>query len=342
MRENPRGIAPLDWPALVDEAVRRRKAEKMTQKEHAALASVSIPTIVSFDRAETTLSLAKAFDILRVVGLLHEAKGEGAQERFVQEAFLRWRELTAKLPKDSPARFPHGFYRFDYALEGELRQPSLVAFEKMLKDAVVPHTGWPLFVDLTRPGLAPYEIDGTIECWVKPSSEGIERANEDASHCDFWRAAPAGRAFIIRGYQEDGQETFPAGTVFDVTLPIWRIGEAFLHAARLAKALAVNPDAVTVRLRALYTGLSGRILRAWANPLADLLIEGHAARSDEAMLEGTAPASEIEGKLEHFVYPMVASLFERFGVVGLAEDRVKTELDRMRQNRFRGDPLTAR
>jgi transcriptional regulator with XRE-family HTH domain len=342
MRENSRGIAPLDWPALVDEAIRRRKAEKMTQKEHAALASVSIPTIVSFDRAETTLSLAKAFDILRVVGLLHEEKGEGAQERFVQEAFLRWRELTAKLPKESPARFPHGFYRIDYALEGELRQPTLVAFEKMLKDAVVPHIGWPLFVDLTRPGLAPYESDGAIECWVKPASEGIERNNDDAAHCDFWRAVPAGRAFAIRGYQEDGQETFAPQTVFDTTLPVWRIGEAFLHAARLTKLLAVKPETVTAHLRVLYTGLTGRILRSWANPLADLLIEGHAARSDEAMLEGSAPAAEIEAHLERFVYPMVASLFERFGVVGLAEDRVKAELDKMRQNRFRGDPLTAR
>ena len=56
----------MDWRALVDEAIRRRKAEKLTQREHAALASVSIPTIVSFDRGEESLTLTKAFAILRV------------------------------------------------------------------------------------------------------------------------------------------------------------------------------------------------------------------------------------------------------------------------------------
>src|ERR1700722_13566174 len=102
MPENPRGVRPpLNWSALVEEAIRRRKAEKLTQREHAALASVSIPTIVGFDRGEKTLTLAKAFDILRVVGLLEEPVEGGAQEAFVQEAFARWRELTAKLPKDS-------------------------------------------------------------------------------------------------------------------------------------------------------------------------------------------------------------------------------------------------
>src|SRR3984957_20733552 len=101
MSENFGRIAPLNWRALVAEAIRRRKAEKLTQREHAALASVSIPTIVSFDRGERTLSLAKAFDILRVVGLVDEPAEGGAQEAFVQEAFARWRELTAKLPQES-------------------------------------------------------------------------------------------------------------------------------------------------------------------------------------------------------------------------------------------------
>jgi transcriptional regulator with XRE-family HTH domain len=79
MLENSIKVTPLNWRALVAEALRRRKAEKLTQREHAALASVSIPTIVAFDRGERTLSLAKAFDILRVVGLIEEPTEDGAQ-----------------------------------------------------------------------------------------------------------------------------------------------------------------------------------------------------------------------------------------------------------------------
>jgi transcriptional regulator with XRE-family HTH domain len=334
MPENSGRITPLDWRTLVNEAIRRRKAEKLTQREHAALASVSIPTIVSFDRGEGTLTLAKAFDILRVVGLVAEASKEGTQGAFVQEAFGRWRKLTAALPENSPGRFPDGWYRIDYALEGDLIPVELHELKIFLQKSVVPHTGWPLFLFPGRPELEPYEQDGVVERWLKPSDAGANRPLSDPAHCDFWRAAPTGRAFIIRGYQEDSQDTFAPRTIFDTTLPTWRLGEALLHAKNLADQLAVDQNKVTVRLRALYTGLSGRVLRAWGNPMSDLMFEGGAARSDEAVLETTTLAKDITAKLAEIVHPLVASLFERFGVTGLSVDRVSAELERMKNNHF--------
>lgn len=334
MPKNPGGMTPLDWRALVAEAIRRRKAEKLTQREHAALASVSIPTIVGFDRGEHTLTLAKAFDILRVVGLVNEPAEGGAQEAFVQESFTRWRELTAKLPKESPGRFTNGWYRFDYALEGDLKPIELYKLPPVLKQAVVSHTGWPLFLFPGRAELEPYEIDGTLECWLKPEDAGANRPLGDSAHCDFWRATPTGRAFLIRGYQEDSQDTFPPRTIFDTTLPIWRMGECLLHAQRFAKQLAIDPAQTNIRFRALYTGLSGRVLRSWGNPMSDLMIEGGAARSDEAMLEVVVPVREIEKNLATHLHAMIASLFDRFGVSGLSVDRVHAELERMTKNHF--------
>lgn len=335
MPKNLRGIT-LNWQELVAEAIRRRKAEKLTQREHAALASVSIPTIVGFDRGEQTLTLAKAFDILRVVGLLEEpGKKGGSQEAFVQEAFARWRELTASLSENSPGRMADGWYRIDYALQGEIKDVELHQFSTILEQAVVHHTGWPLFLYLTRHDLQPKEVDGVIECWLKPEDAGANRPFGDSAHCDFWRAAPTGRTFIIRGYQEDAQETFPPRTVFDTTLPTWRLGEAFLHAERLANQIAVDPQKMTVRLRAFYTGLNGRVLRSWANPLADLTIEGGASRSDEAVIEAVVPVADIKADLAKHLHPMIASLFERFGITGLSIARVEAELERMRQNNFR-------
>ncbi len=340
MRENSGIVGPVNWSAVVAEAVRRRKAENMTQKEHAALASVSIPTIIAFDRGERTLSLAKAFDILRVVGLVEEAAAETSQETFVGEAFARWRDLTKALPKDSPARFPHGWYRIDYALEGDIRHLEPHKLPDVLRKAVVPHTGWPMFWLPRRAEIAAREIDGTVECWLAPEIDGIDRMFEDAAHCDFWRAAPEGRMVLIRGYQEDGQETIPPGTIFDTTLPIWRTGEAFLHAARLAKLISADPDTATIRMRMLYTGLQGRDFRAWASPMSVDYFGGGRSRTDEAMLEGTAPAGEIEKDLGRFVYPFVSSLFERFGVTGVSEKFVGSELDRMRANQFGAGRLT--
>lgn len=339
MSENSRAIHALNWQALVDEALRRRKAEGLTQREHAALANVSVPTLAAFERGEATLTLAKAFDILRVVGLMEEAPGEGAQDRFVRDAFARWQALTSQLPKDSAARFPHGWYRFDYCLHGELKPMRLPEFRDILSKAVTRHTGWPVFWFPSRSEIAPRESDGTIECWLAPESDKAARAFNDPAHCDFWRAEPSGRLFLIRGYQEDSEETFPPATILDTTLPIWRMGEALLHAGRLASLLRKSEEApVTIRFRALYAGLGGRVLRSWANPLSDLVFEGHAARSAEAALETELAAENVEAQLAEHLLPLVSSLYERFGVTGLSLKRVQSEVDRLRSRRLQKRP----
>lgn len=326
-------IAPLNWQELVAEALRRRKAEKLTQREHAALASVSIPTIVAFDRGERTLTLAKAFDILRVVGLLQEDERDSTQEAFVKEAFARWRSLVATLPAHSSGRFPNGWYRFDYELQGELREPSLPELKDAIATNTIRHTGWPLFISMTRHEFEPREVDGVIECWVKPPESGIERRLADPAHCDFWRAAPSGRFLIMRGYQEDAQEAVTPGTIFDTTLPIWRMGEGLLHAARMAAAFGEHGAAgVTVRFRALYTGLSGRVMRSLQRPA--LIMDATAAKSDEAMIETTIAADRIEQDLAAAVYPLVSSLYERFGVSHLSRDFVSDEIARFRSGHF--------
>lgn len=344
MPEDTGAINALDWQALVEEAVRRRKAERMTQREHAALASVSIPTMIAFDRGERTLSLAKAFDILRVVGLVREpASGESAQEIFVTEAYARWRELTATLPKNSPGRFPHGWYRFDYALDGDIREVEPHKFIDVLRRAQVPHTGWRMFWLPRREELKAHEESGVVECWLAPGDkEGFDRPFYDAAHCDFWRAAPSGRAFLMRGYQEDAQETIPPGTIFDTTLPIWRVGEAFLHAAKLAALISRDLEQTTIRMRTLYTGLTGRDLRAWASPMSVDYFGGGRSRSDEALVEGTAPAASVEKNLVAAVYPLVSSVFERFGVTGISESFVDSELQRMRGHHYSEDASEAK
>lgn len=324
-------LAPLNWPLLVEETLRRRKAERLTQKDHAALASVSIPTMAAFERGERTLTLAKALDILRVVGLVDERDvGQGAQEIFVREAFARWRALTKELPDDSYARFKHGWYRFDYAIEGDLQVPSLSELETFIQKAEVRHTGWPEFVTMTRHELAPYERDGLIECWVRPDDE---RRLADPAHCDFWRIAPEGRAFLMRGYQEDSQDNVRPGAVFDMTLPIWRIAECLLHAARLGVLLGGPDVSFAVRFRALYSGLTGRVLRSLSSSPLDILDAG-AAKSDEAMLELVASRSAIEEDLAGTVYPVVASLAERFDVPRLSPEFTRSEVARFRAGRF--------
>jgi transcriptional regulator with XRE-family HTH domain len=295
---------------------------------------VSIPTIAAFERAETTLSLAKAFDILRVVGLLDEPAAGGAQERFLRESFERWQSLVKDLPADSPARFPDGFYRIDYCLEGDLKQVTLREFEDILVQAVTRYTGWPPFVTMTREELRPREVDGAIETWLTPA-DSADRAFADAAHCDHWRGVPTGRMFLMRGYQEDGQEGFASGTVFDNTLPIWRMGEVLLHAESLARLMAKgDPRGMNVRLRVLYTGLRGRQLRSWANPLSGMFLEGRPARSDEVLLEAEVPVAEMKERLAEHLLPLVSALFERFDAESVSLAFVQGEVARLLKGRF--------
>lgn len=326
MFQNPRGLIPLNWQSIVGEALRRRKVEKMTQREHAALANVSIPTIADFDRGETTLSLSKAFDILRVVGMVDEPAKGSIQNTFVRDAIERWRFLSDKLPQGSPGRFPHGCFQFDYYLEGDLQSVELKNFEKILQKTDTHQSRWVPFLLLQQPENKPYEVDGFLECWLKPKK--ADGNDCDASNCDFWRAAPDGRMFLMRGYKEDDSETLSDHPFFDTTFPIVYIGEILLHAERLASLLQKDKP-ITVHFRALYSGLSGRVLRSWANPPSNILGEGRTARSDEAVLESCIPTRNISSRLAEHLYPLVFSLYEKFGVIELSKSFVQAEVKRL-------------
>lgn len=59
----------LNWEKLVVEAVRIRKQEKLTQRQLAALAGVTQPTIVKFEKGATTMRIESALSILAALGL---------------------------------------------------------------------------------------------------------------------------------------------------------------------------------------------------------------------------------------------------------------------------------
>lgn len=59
----------LDWQELVQEAVKRRKAQGLTQEQLAILAGVSKPTLNQFEQGKTTLKLDSILKILGMLGL---------------------------------------------------------------------------------------------------------------------------------------------------------------------------------------------------------------------------------------------------------------------------------
>ena len=59
----------LNWNALVAEAIRRRKEQRLTQKQLAVLVGLSTPTVNGFEQGKLTLTLESALKILKSLGL---------------------------------------------------------------------------------------------------------------------------------------------------------------------------------------------------------------------------------------------------------------------------------
>jgi len=211
------------------------------------------------------------------------------QDDFVIAARARWHDLIEELADDSASRCWNGCYEVDFSFEsGEtIRLPMLL--ERMKLASRIRHTGWAPFWIPSRAEIAPKPINGTVECWH--GRPGTARLLADAAHSDFWRMTPEARAFLIRGYEEDGLGTRPAGTLFDATLPIWRIGEIISYAGRLAAELHSEG---TLQFRVHWSGLKGRMLTFVSDPSRST--GGH-YKAAQDMVESvmTIPLDRIEG-----------------------------------------------
>ena len=59
----------LNWDDLVIEAIKRRKEQRLTQKQLAVIAGVSGPTLNSFEQKKTSITLDSAIKILQCLDL---------------------------------------------------------------------------------------------------------------------------------------------------------------------------------------------------------------------------------------------------------------------------------
>lgn len=60
----------LNWPNLVQEAIKRRKQQRLTQMQVSVLAGVSKPTVNAFEQGYTTITVKNAMKILELMGLI--------------------------------------------------------------------------------------------------------------------------------------------------------------------------------------------------------------------------------------------------------------------------------
>src|SRR6185437_1756588 len=151
----------------------------------------------------------------------------------------------------------------------------------------------------------------------------------DPAHSDFWRVSREPFAYLQRGYQEDGRDLEP-GTIFDITLPIWRTAELFLHAVNFGWRIGANENTL-IQFRTRYTGLQGRTLISWARPLLIIGLDRLRARSEQIELELHAPLHALQSSLEGAVRSFLTPLYERFDGYKLSDDLVYSQVAELRR-----------
>lgn len=69
MTQTHQGLTVLDWPVLVRDAVEMRKLLGLSQRELAAIAGISHPTVVKFEKGTTEIKVSVVLAILGVLGM---------------------------------------------------------------------------------------------------------------------------------------------------------------------------------------------------------------------------------------------------------------------------------
>lgn len=258
--------------------------------------------------------------------------GTGATADLLSEFRERARARLAErldrsgVEEDHPSRFPHGSLEVALHIEGP-DDVSLNQLRNRIEAAGrIRHTGWSKFFLPTRPELAAGIVNGGIECWL--GRPDIDRVFADAAHSDFWRAEPGIFLYHQTGLQEDVSERIDPGVGFDITLPVWRVGEFVLFAGRFGEQLEGDPS---VQMTVRYTGLRGRHLVA---------LEGRRfAPSERITQEDTFEysmsfnASQAYDNLAEILQPMGDRLFELFDFAQLTPQLVVEESERLKESR---------
>jgi hypothetical protein len=145
-----------------------------------------------------------------------------------------------------------------------------------------------------------------IEAWLS------DLKYPDSAHADFWRIDPNGNFYLLRGMQEDSLDPNkfqdPPGTLFDLTLPVWRLGEFLLRVTELGSTMFDEGFEVVVNCE--WSGLKGRALTVLSRKR--FLASTHRAEQDVIRTTGQFSQAVLQDMLPETVKSLTAQLFEVF------------------------------
>jgi len=216
------------------------------------------------------------------------------------------RRVKERLSGENPSRFCLGTWSVSYEIDNQLPETTCPQFSDILRRVDSVNQGLRLWPVSGVPGLMPYVFDNVLECTM------FDAGYTDGYHSPFWRASHEGLLFLVKGHREDSLSMrVEPGKTFDLSLPIYRITEALLHAERLTEILGV-PESL-VRFRFSWDGLSGRELQSGTRDVEP----GRIAVQDSVSSEIQAEAQSIRYTLPELAYRASQPLYQLFALADL-------------------------
>lgn len=248
-------------------------------------------------------------------------------EQFARKAKLRWKELNDGLEASHPSKISLGYFSFAARIVGVSRG---LDTRQILdaNDGARRYTGWPTFVTIHGQKTKPRLVDGCIETWL------AEVPYPDLAHADFWRIDPkGGNFFMLRGYQEDSIDPSRGlgepGTLFEATLPAWRVGEFLLRVLDLADVMYEPSYKVLVECE--WTGIDGRRLFVFNFRRH---VPAFRATQPVVRTNGTFSQNSLRELLPEAVKALTKPLYEHFEFFVPSDSFYAEELGEMTKNRF--------
>ena len=244
-----------------------------------------------------------------------------------QDALANWwresREHFDEKREGEPLATKYGLWSVAYYINTQFEPLGLKDLRETLRRARLPYTGWALWFVPSSGKFPIYSTGDSIECWLD-------------REWDFWRVSKFGFTYLVRPFQEDFLfDVVQPGKEFDLTIPIWRIGECLMHAGRLTEALAGAAAPVIVKAR--WEGLAGRKLVARGSPHR-ILTTDYVATGDEIESFISVDSSEIQSNLPGLVGKLTRGLYEMFDFYAPSSGLINEELTSMLKSSVGGLP----
>ncbi|MCK4788222.1 MAG: hypothetical protein KAV87_31050, partial [Desulfobacteraceae bacterium] len=238
--------------------------------------------------------------------------------RLIAEADARF-EMHCSQSDSNITKMNYGRWSVAHQLVPTLPEKTLKKLYSILKLSQIEETGWPIGEVLNTEELRPHPWNDVLEAWI---------VTQEPPRLDYWFAKPSGFFYATRAFNED----FAVQTdkpLFEWIDPIRHMGEAILHATRVAKGYEVPIDHIIFLAR--YGGLTGRKL--WNRRRQSIMgpREDYVCRTDSWSKEILVqPDLDIES-LPSIVQELLKPLYEKFDLFEMPSQVYLHQLKRMIQ-----------